>query len=495
MGARAVVMTEAELSNACDIIPDRLCFATLRQVPPQSNKYHFFTVEQELGYAPFFADFGPLSLGILYRFSKLLTEKLQHPDLEGKTLVFYTSHDAHKRANGAVLIGAYAVIYLGMTPEEAYQPFKGIYPPFVPFRDAAMGVCTYNLTVQDCLAAVYKAYILKWLDFDTFDVSQYEYYEQVEAGDLNEIVPGKFIGFSGPAEKHLEAYDGSITFGPEDYVPIFKKFGVSAVIRLSKKVYDKRKFLDEGIHHYDLYFMDGGVPSEAIVRRFCEVCETEPGCIAVHCKAGLGRTGVLIGCYLMKHFRLTASEIIAWLRMCRPGSVIGPQQHFLADVESRLWRMGEIYRKQHGGPPPGGPIMLPGELWPEALKDAASAPPLSIGGTQLELPTAGEVVPVPRNVSSALQKRPTSGSQRTPAPRDVRQSSLTTKPMSGYSYNTPHRNDLLSSPTSRLTGMRGRAKTPAPPPAAPTLSAPSTRTAVYAQASNAPSAHSQPARW
>jgi len=484
-------MTEAELSNACDIIPDRLCFATLRQVPPQSNKYHFFTVEQELGYAPFFADFGPLSLGILYRFSKLLTEKLQHPDLEGKTLVFYTSHDAHKRANGAVLIGAYAVIYLGMTPEEAYQPFKGIYPPFVPFRDAAMGVCTYNLTVQDCLAAVYKAYILKWLDFDTFDVAQYEYYEQVECGDLNEIVPGKFIGFSGPAEKHLEAYDGSITFGPEDYVPIFKKFGVSAVIRLSKKVYDKRKFLDEGIHHYDLYFMDGGVPSEAIVRRFCEVCETEPGCIAVHCKAGLGRTGVLIGCYLMKHFRLTASEVIAWLRLARPGSVIGPQQHFLADVEQRLWRMGEIYRKQHGGPPPGGPIMLPSELWPTVKDAAPQALPYMQSGAASP-PAAIEAAP--RNVTSALRSQITGARHGLP-PRDIRQSVLTTKPMSGYSYSTPHRNDLLTSPTSRMTGLRGRAKTPAPPPAAPTLSTPSTRTAVYPHAANPPQAFNAPPRY
>ena len=66
---------------------------------------------------------------------------------------------------------------------------------------------------------------------------------------------------------------------------------MSAVIRLSKKVYDKKKFLDAGIRHFDMYFQDGGTPSEAIVRRFCEICESETGLIAVHCKAGLGRTG------------------------------------------------------------------------------------------------------------------------------------------------------------------------------------------------------------
>lgn len=47
--------------------------------------------------------------------------------------------------------------------------------------------------------------------------------------------------------------------------------------------------------------------------------------------AGLGRTGTLIGCYLMKQYRFTAAEAIAWIRMCRPGSVIGPQQNFLLE--------------------------------------------------------------------------------------------------------------------------------------------------------------------
>lgn len=52
-------------------------------------------------------------------------------------------------------------------------------------------------------------------------------------------------------------------------------------------------------------------------------------CLCV--SAGLGRTGSLIGCYLMKHYRFTAGEAIAWIRICRPGSVIGPQQNFLEE--------------------------------------------------------------------------------------------------------------------------------------------------------------------
>ena len=62
--------------------------------------------------------------------------------------------------------------------------------------------------------------------------------------------------------------------------------------------------------------------------------------------AGLGRTGSLIGCYLMKHYRLTAAETMAWLRICRPGSVIGPQQQWLVEQQPIMWRQGQLFYAQ-----------------------------------------------------------------------------------------------------------------------------------------------------
>jgi hypothetical protein len=73
----------------------------------------------------------------------------------------------------------------------------------------------------------------------------------------------------------------------------------------------------------------GSVTLTACVAGVVQIAEREPGGIAVHCKAGLGRTGTCIGAYAMKHFGFTAKECIGWFRICRPGSVLGPQQYYL----------------------------------------------------------------------------------------------------------------------------------------------------------------------
>jgi cell division cycle 14 len=65
-----------------------------------------------------------------------------------------------------------------------------------------------------------------------------------------------------------------------------------------------------------------------------DIAEADRGVIAIHCKAGLGRTGTLIGCYAMKHFKIPAAPFIGWIRIARPGSILGPQQHYLIEKES-----------------------------------------------------------------------------------------------------------------------------------------------------------------
>uniref|UniRef100_A0A8C5D3Z9 Protein-tyrosine-phosphatase n=1 Tax=Gouania willdenowi TaxID=441366 RepID=A0A8C5D3Z9_GOUWI len=337
---------ETEPATGAELIKERLYFATLRSKPKSTANTHYFCTDDEFVYENFYADFGPLNLAMLYRYCCKLNKKLKSFTLTRKRIVHYTSFDQRKRSNAAVLIGGYAVIYLKKSPEEAYRALiSGSNASYLPFRDASFGTCSYSLTVLECLQGIRKALQHGFFDFENFDVDEYEHYERVENGDLNWIVPGKFLAFSGPHPK-TKVENGYPLHAPEAYFPYFRKHNVTTVVRLNKKIYDAQRFVDAGFDHYDLFFVDGSTPNDVITRRFLYVCESAKGAVAVHCKAGLGRTGTLIGCYLMKHYRFTAGECMAWIRICRPGSVIGPQQNFLEEKQAPLWLLGDNHRSQ-----------------------------------------------------------------------------------------------------------------------------------------------------
>lgn len=58
---------------------------------------------------------------------------------------------------------------------------------------------------------------------------------QVENGDLNWILPGKLLAFSGPAARPTD-YVGFRAMVPEDYWDYFRRRGIQAIVRLNKKV-------------------------------------------------------------------------------------------------------------------------------------------------------------------------------------------------------------------------------------------------------------------
>ncbi|KAI9732063.1 MAG: cell division control protein 14 [Claussenomyces sp. TS43310] len=316
------------------------------RIPP-----YYFCIDDTLLYNAFHHDFGPLHVGHLYRFAVQFHDILGAPENRRKPIVFWSKADARSRANASCLLSCYMVLIQAWAPHLALAPIAQADPPLMPFRDAGYSQADYGISVQDVVYGVWRAKEEGFCSLPQFDLEEYERYERVEQGDFNWLTPD-FLAFASPQHapvatippssplyaalpSTLEAVDAHPTLPPpfKNVLKHFSERDVGLVVRLNSELYSSSYFTALGIDHLDMIFDDGTCPTLAVVRKFItlahETITVKNKRIAVHCKAGLGRTGCLIGAYLIYRYGFTANEIIAFMRFMRPGMVVGPQQHWL----------------------------------------------------------------------------------------------------------------------------------------------------------------------
>lgn len=331
---------------------------------------YYFTVDDTLLYNAFHHDFGPLHIGHLYRFALQFHDVLGAKENESRPIVFWSRADPKSRANAACMLACYMVLIQSWPPHLALAPIAQVDPPLMPFRDAGYSQADYGLSVQDVVYGVWKAKEEGCCALDNFDLDEYERFEQVTHGDFNWVTP-HFLAFASPQHAPVaripessEAYATlpktleEVDLHPELPQPFknvlrhFSERNIGLVVRLNSPLYSPSFFEALGIRHIDMIFEDGTCPPLSTVRKFIrlahETITVKKKGIAVHCKAGLGRTGCLIGAYLIYRHGFTADEVISFMRFMRPGMVVGPQQHWLhinQGVFREWWIEERIERK------------------------------------------------------------------------------------------------------------------------------------------------------
>jgi|SRR5579859_2017254 len=145
------------------------------------------------------------------------------------------------------------------------------------------------------------------------------------------VVPGRLAAMSLP---------GRVASLEEDLSEI-RDQGIDAVATLTEYPLDAEALEQAGLLSRHFPIEDFGVPRIEQVADFCRWVDErhrEGLAVAVHCFAGLGRTGLMIACWLARERGRKVDEILTSIRRIEPGFVQTAQQEAFISV----WQAGLV---------------------------------------------------------------------------------------------------------------------------------------------------------
>ncbi|XP_056130493.1 protein tyrosine phosphatase domain-containing protein 1 [Lampris incognitus] len=154
--------------------------------------------------------------------------------------------------------------------------------------------------------------------------------EQAIKGLYSSWITDNLLAMARPSTDIIDKYN---------IIEQFQRCGLRTVINLQRPgehascgnslepesgfTYRPEIFMEAGIYFYNFGWKDYGVASLTTILDMVKVMSfaIQEGKMAVHCHAGLGRTGVLLACYLVFTSRMSADQAILFVRAKRPNSI------------------------------------------------------------------------------------------------------------------------------------------------------------------------------
>ncbi len=127
------------------------------------------------------------------------------------------------------------------------------------------------------------------------------------------IVPESLAGMALPGRA------GNLTYDLE----FLAKQGIKAIVTLTESSIPENHLQKEKMEYLHIPIPDFSPPSLAEIEKFIAFAEKmieQKKAVLVHCYAGIGRTGTMLACYLVKQ-GMGAQEAILEVRRRRPGSI------------------------------------------------------------------------------------------------------------------------------------------------------------------------------
>ncbi len=145
------------------------------------------------------------------------------------------------------------------------------------------------------------------------------------------IVEGLLAGMAQPGTSYHD---------PQEDIRTLSRMGFSVLVSLTEKPIPFDMVAGCGVAPIHIPIEDFGAPTIEQAQSFCELVdrmEQRQKKVAVHCYAGLGRTGTMAAAFLMHRLGLSAPEAIEHVRKINLGYVQSDSQEaFLFEWEKYI---------------------------------------------------------------------------------------------------------------------------------------------------------------